>query len=123
MYVCVSVCGGQRTTFRGWFSPSPVGSIDQSKTSEACMTNTFICSASNQPTNTNVLFLLYVYVCFACVYVCVYVMPKEGIRSSGTGVTDGCELPCGSRELKEQPVLFNTEPFPPCPHCFLKSWF
>jgi hypothetical protein len=35
--------------------------------------------------------------------------------SPGTGVTDSCELPCGSWELnqgglKEQPVLLTTEP-------------
>ena len=87
MYVCVSVCGGQRTTFRGWFSPSPVGSIDQSKTSEACMTNTFICSASNQPTNTNVLFLLYVYPCYVRVNVCAPLTCLVSVESEEDVVT------------------------------------
>lgn len=36
--------------------------------------------------------------------------PEEGIRSFGSAVTGGCELPCGSWEsnwspLKKQPVL------------------
>ena len=41
-----------------------------------------------------------------CLDVCLY----EGARSSGTGVTDCCELPCGCWELnkgplEEQPVV------------------
>jgi hypothetical protein len=49
----------------------------------------------------NIYFILYV--CFAYLYVCVYLyhvcpwdLPKleEGIGSPGTVVTDGCELPC-----------------------------
>jgi hypothetical protein len=37
--------------------------------------------------------------------------PEEGVVSSGTGVIDGRELPCGCLELnlsplEEQPVLF-----------------
>ena len=39
----------------------------------------------------------------------------EGIRSSGTGVTDSCELPCGCwglnpGPLEEQPVVLTAEP-------------
>ena len=39
----------------------------------------------------------------------------EGIRSSGTGVTYSCELPCGCWELnlgllEEEPVLLTAEP-------------
>jgi hypothetical protein len=41
--------------------------------------------------------------------------PEEGIRSLGTGVTDGCELSCEFWEsnlgpLEEQPVLLTLEP-------------
>lgn len=41
--------------------------------------------------------------------------PEEGIQSPETGVTDGCELPCGCREqnsglLKQQQVLLTMEP-------------
>jgi hypothetical protein len=45
--------------------------------------------------------LFYVYGYFACKLVCVprlCLVPKkseESIRCPGTGVTDGCELPCG----------------------------
>jgi hypothetical protein len=40
---------------------------------------------------------------------------QREFRSSGTGVTDGCKLPCGCWELnpgplEEQPVLVTTEP-------------
>ena len=40
---------------------------------------------------------------------------EEGIRSPGSGVTDGCEPPCGYGELnpgplEEQPVLLTTDP-------------
>jgi hypothetical protein len=39
---------------------------------------------------------------------------KEGVRFPWTGVTDGCELPCGCWEsnpgpLQEQPMLLTTE--------------
>jgi hypothetical protein len=48
----------------------------------------------------------------------VYLFPQrleEDIRGPGTGVVDGCELPCGCWEsnlglLEEQPVLLTTEP-------------
>ena len=41
---------------------------------------------------------------------CVSMMPSEGVESSETGVTGGCELPCKCWELNlgpllEQPVL------------------
>lgn len=44
------------------------------------------------------LFLFSVYGCFACVCVSVYLVaqrPKEGSKSLGSGVRDGCEPPCG----------------------------
>lgn len=51
-------------------------------------------------------------------YFCVWCprWPEENIGSSGTGVTNGFELPCGCRELiqillKEHPVLVITENF------------
>ena len=39
--------------------------------------------------------------------------PEEGVGSPGTGITDGCEPPCGCWEsnpgpLEEQPVLLPT---------------
>jgi hypothetical protein len=42
-------------------------------------------------------------------------VPTEAIGSSGTGVTDSCELPCGcwdsiSGPLEEQQVLLTSEP-------------
>jgi hypothetical protein len=42
---------------------------------------------------------------------------EKSIRCLGTGITDGCELPCGCLELnldalQEQPVLPTTEPSP-----------
>lgn len=41
--------------------------------------------------------------------------PEEGVGSPGTGVTDGCQLPCGFWESnpdpqKEQPVLLTAGP-------------
>ena len=48
------------------------------------------------------------------------------IRSSGTGVTDSCELPCGYWKLKldpleELPVLLTTEPSVQL--CYLETLF
>jgi hypothetical protein len=45
-----------------------------------------------------IVLLFCVYWCFSFMCVCVLCIwntqrPEEGIRSSGTGVTDGCELP------------------------------
>jgi hypothetical protein len=45
------------------------------------------------------LFLFYVSECFACMHVCIseckYLeSPEEGIRTPGTGTSDGCELQC-----------------------------
>jgi hypothetical protein len=42
--------------------------------------------------------------------------PEEGVGSSGTGITEACELPCKSWESKpgppeEEPVLLAHEPF------------
>jgi hypothetical protein len=49
------------------------------------------------------LFLNYLFVCFRCNFVCGYVSPpfgpEEGVEIPGTGVIDGCEPPCGCREL------------------------
>ena len=50
-----------------------------------------------------------------CIDVLLYVWLCEGVRSPATGVTDGCELPCGCWLstpgcLEEQPVLLTTEP-------------
>jgi hypothetical protein len=41
--------------------------------------------------------------------------PEEGVRSPGTGVTDGCEPPCGcwefnSGRMEEQPVFLTVDP-------------
>jgi hypothetical protein len=41
--------------------------------------------------------------------------PEEDMRPPGTGVTDGCELPCGCWKLnpgplEEQPVLLTAKP-------------
>jgi hypothetical protein len=46
---------------------------------------------------------------------CLYVCQWEGTRSSGTGVTDSCELPCSCwrvniGSLEKQPVLLTPEP-------------
>ena len=46
---------------------------------------------------------------------CQHLCLCEGTRSSGAGVTDSCELPCGCWELnpdplEEQPVLLTSEP-------------
>ena len=38
--------------------------------------------------------------------------PEKGIRSPGTEVTGGCELPCRCWDLYEQPVLLTAEPSP-----------
>jgi hypothetical protein len=51
-------------------------------------------------------------------------VPEEGIRSSGTGVKDGCEPLCGCWEtnlgfLEEQPALLPVEPPPRPPFGFL----
>lgn len=65
--------------------------------------------------------IFYVYGCFTYMYVCasfVYLMngeARKGGGSSGTAVTDSCELPCGSLEsnlglLEEQPVLLTADP-------------
>lgn len=56
------------------------------------------------------MFSIYVYGCFAFMYVCVmyvhYLLrSEEGIGSSETGITDGCELSCGWLQ-----VLVTTEP-------------
>ena len=58
--------------------------------------------------------------CFACKFVCAPCMqytqtPEEGVRSTGTRITDSCKLPCGCWEsnlgpLGGQPALFTMEP-------------
>jgi hypothetical protein len=45
--------------------------------------------------------------------------PGKGVGSSGTGLMDGCELPCGCEKtnlvLLQEQVLLTTEPFlQPC---------
>jgi hypothetical protein len=52
--------------------------------------------------------LLYMYECFACVHiheirVCLK-RSEEDRRAPGTGVTDGCEPPCGCWELNSGPL-------------------
>lgn len=46
--------------------------------------------------------------------------PEESIRSSGTGITDSCTLPCRSRELNqgllEEHQCFNHWAIAPAPH-------
>ena len=63
------------------------------------------------------MFLNYLFLLVSYLHTCVQYLqrPEEGIRSLGTGVTGGCELPCGCWELnpgplEEQPVLVTTEP-------------
>jgi hypothetical protein len=55
------------------------------------------------------------------VYLCSQ-KTEEGTGSPGTGVADGCELPCGCWEsnlspLEEQAVLLTAEP------CLQTPWF
>lgn len=46
--------------------------------------------------------MLYMYWCFACIYVCapptylvlIVVRSEEGVRSLENGVIDNCEMPC-----------------------------
>jgi hypothetical protein len=58
----------------------------------------------------------YVFECLpACMSVChMCVIPREArerVGTPGTGITDGCELPCVARiPLAEQLVLLSTEP-------------
>ena len=64
-----------------------------------------------------VLFLLYAYE-YLFAFMPVHQVPGKSGKDSGSpasGVTDGCELPCGCWEsnpgpLEEQPVLLTTEP-------------
>lgn len=64
------------------------------------------------------------YKCFACVY-----RPEEGVEFLGTGVTDGCEPPCGSwelnlRPLEDEPVLLTARPsFSLAPGCLILGNF
>lgn len=59
-----------------------------------------------------------VFGCMNLCALCVCLVPvgaREGIRSSGTGLTVSCELPCGCWEsnqntLEGQPVLLPAEP-------------
>ena len=55
-------------------------------------------------------------------FMCTYVLPA---KSSGTGVKDTCELPCGCWELnpgplEEQLVLLTTNPFLQLQHIHFK---
>jgi hypothetical protein len=54
---------------------------------------------------------MYIGVLPVCLCMQYQQMPEEGARSSGTVVTDCCELPCEYKELnlsplEEQPVLY-----------------
>lgn len=42
------------------------------------------------------MLLTHVYKCFAYMYFCPLWRPAEGIKAPDPGVTDGCELTCGS---------------------------
>lgn len=76
---------------------------------------------------------------FFCIFTCVFCLqvcmcttcvqylwrPEVGVQVSATGVTGGCELPCGCWELstdplQDQPVLLTTES--PCLPCVCKSY-
>lgn len=56
------------------------------------------------------MYLFYVYVCFASMYVCashscpVLWNSEEGIRSPAIGATGGCEPLCGCWELNGGPL-------------------
>lgn len=79
------------------------------------------------------LFLLYVYGSFSYICVCailVYLMPlwwsEEGVKSPGTLLTDGCELPCEYWEptldsLQDQQVLLTEHSLQPQNHYFILS--
>jgi hypothetical protein len=63
--------------------------------------------------------LLYVYKCFACMYVPTFEQyprkPEKGIGSPGTGVSNSCERQYGCwgsnlGPLEEHPVRLTTEP-------------
>lgn len=44
----------------------------------------------------------YIYI-YMCVFMCLQ-RPEKGVRSLGSGVTDGCEQPCGLWELNRGPL-------------------
>lgn len=50
------------------------------------------------------MYILVLLACMSIYYVCASCpqTPKEGIRSPGTVVVDGCELPCGDRKLNPE---------------------
>jgi hypothetical protein len=59
--------------------------------------------------------IIYFYVLWCFYFVCLFVHLCERVRSPETGVTKGCERPCGCLELNlgplgEQLVLLATEP-------------
>lgn len=58
-------------------------------------------------------FSFFIFSLVTCLY--VHHESEEGVRCSGTGVSDDCESPCGCWEpnlgpLEEQPVLLTIEP-------------
>jgi hypothetical protein len=64
------------------------------------------------------LFILpYMCECFVCMYMCMctarvpgaFEGRKELHQISGTGVTKGCDFPCGCREPNQHPVLLTPE--------------
>lgn len=62
----------------------------------------------------NFQLLLWVFCLHVCPCTTCMLCPEEGIRSLGTEVTDGCELPCGFRESnlvtqEEQTMFLATE--------------
>ena len=48
--------------------------------------------------------------------------PEKSIRSSGIGLTDGCELPCGAGSSVRAAVLLTTEPTVYLLVCFLRQF-
>jgi hypothetical protein len=81
--------------------------------------------AKNNPVSPCLIASLIKHMCFwvfffqdLFILMCVGILPAclcKGSRSSGTGVTDCCELPCGCWELnldplEEQPLPLTTEP-------------
>jgi hypothetical protein len=72
---------------------------------------TYICDRVEKHSNDefdeiNVLLIPFSYfkIFILCILVfCLHVCPCESVGSPGTGVTDGCELPCGFWELNQGP--------------------
>lgn len=71
-------------------------------------------------------FFLCVGVWLACVYMATCVNARGGVRPSGTGIMDDCELPCTYWKLNPGPppkqMLLTAESAPP-PHHFVCCLF